>query len=284
MIQRTGAVVHFGSSTIGNQSATSPARDPEDCSAPRAAASATVSRPVARRSQVRGSVSTTFGGFPRVVSDPGDALHRDERRHPYLDACAGGQRRQRPCRESHRLGEIGALGRRGGVVAQPVREGGHGSAGLRRIRGTSGGHTLFCLLNVPAFGLRPPSAAVQAGRNCPVDGHRSRRRPPRQGVPRRLRRTDRARRGFGPGRSRRRPRVEGHPQRCRDRPGFAARRQRRRRRPAGADHHRGRRPLSAVDPVERRRRRPGQHRVRQQVRGVQLTETRRLHNMFRAGP
>src|SRR5690606_26225044 len=54
----------------GNQSAISPARTPDSCNVPAATASVTVSSPVASRSQVRGSVSTTFGGFPRLCLVP----------------------------------------------------------------------------------------------------------------------------------------------------------------------------------------------------------------------
>jgi hypothetical protein len=59
-----------GSWTTGRNWAISPAREPDDWTAPPATASGSVSRPVASRSQVRGSVSTTLGGFPRVCARP----------------------------------------------------------------------------------------------------------------------------------------------------------------------------------------------------------------------
>ena len=56
--------------TRGSAGAISPARAPESCTAPLAAASASSIRPVASSSHVRGSVSTTFGGVPRVCLGP----------------------------------------------------------------------------------------------------------------------------------------------------------------------------------------------------------------------
>ena len=57
--------------------------------APSATASAQVSRPVASRSQVAASVSTTLGGVPRVCRGPGHQLDGDVRRHPQLHRPAG---------------------------------------------------------------------------------------------------------------------------------------------------------------------------------------------------
>ncbi len=88
----------------GSQRATSPARDPDICTA--APASSRSSSPVASSSQVRGSVSTTLGGFPRV----GGALRctaprrraapspRRWRPVPTLPGCARSAGRLRPAR------------------------------------------------------------------------------------------------------------------------------------------------------------------------------------------
>src|SRR5258708_29666834 len=57
-------------SNRGNQWPISPAREPDSRSAPAAFASSSDSSPVASRSQVRGSASTTFGGVPRVCLGP----------------------------------------------------------------------------------------------------------------------------------------------------------------------------------------------------------------------
>ncbi len=54
---------------------------------PAVAASAHGSAPVATAIQVAASISTTFGGVPRVPR-PLDHLHGSERRDPHLDAVA----------------------------------------------------------------------------------------------------------------------------------------------------------------------------------------------------
>ncbi len=69
-----------------------------------------VERPVASSSHVRGSVSTTLGGLPRVCRGTRDALHGNERRHPDLDAGARRHRSQGPGRQPDRLGEFGPFG------------------------------------------------------------------------------------------------------------------------------------------------------------------------------
>lgn len=55
---------------MGSQWATSPARLPEALTAPDTTATSNSRRPVASKSQVRGSVSTTFGGVPLVCRGP----------------------------------------------------------------------------------------------------------------------------------------------------------------------------------------------------------------------
>jgi hypothetical protein len=54
----------------GNQCSISLAREPDSASAPAPFASATDNSPAASSSQVRGSVSTTLGGVPRVCRGP----------------------------------------------------------------------------------------------------------------------------------------------------------------------------------------------------------------------
>ena len=71
-----------------------------------------------------------------------DALHRNEGRHPHLDARTGRLRGERARGQPDGLGEAGAVGCGGAVVAQPVGQRRHGLAGLRRIRSTAGRHTL----------------------------------------------------------------------------------------------------------------------------------------------
>lgn len=59
-----------GNATIGSHPAISPALVPEAVNAPDSAAASNVNSPVASSNHVRGSVSTTFGGFPLVCRGP----------------------------------------------------------------------------------------------------------------------------------------------------------------------------------------------------------------------
>ncbi|VFA93927.1 Uncharacterised protein [Nocardia farcinica] len=56
--------------TTGSQRAISPARLPDAVTSPAATASSKSRKPVANSNHVRGSVSTTFGGVPRVCRGP----------------------------------------------------------------------------------------------------------------------------------------------------------------------------------------------------------------------
>ncbi|PKV78072.1 hypothetical protein ATK86_2433 [Nocardia fluminea] len=62
--------VDAGSGTIGSHPAISPALVPDALTTPARTASSNASSPVASNNQVRASVSTTFGGFPRVCRGP----------------------------------------------------------------------------------------------------------------------------------------------------------------------------------------------------------------------
>ena len=128
--------------TSGSQCPISAARAPESRKAPLDAASATSSRPVASNSHVRGSVSTTFGGLPRRWCGSRNALHRNERRHAYLDAGSWRSGRQCARGQPHRVAKLRPPGLRQAVVAQPVGDGRHGGACLRRIDTAVVGHTL----------------------------------------------------------------------------------------------------------------------------------------------
>ena len=63
---------------------------------PPASASAQVSAPVARASQVAASVSIDGGRAAARVADAGDGLHGGVRRHPHLDRCGPGRARRAP--------------------------------------------------------------------------------------------------------------------------------------------------------------------------------------------
>ncbi len=76
---------------------------------PAASASAHCRAPVASASQVTASVSTTFGGVPRVWVRALDALDRAERGHAHLDAAARGARAELLEGEAHGGGERGAV-------------------------------------------------------------------------------------------------------------------------------------------------------------------------------
>ena len=192
-----------------------------------------------------------------------DALHRNEGRHPHLDARTGRLRGERARGQANGLGKAGAVGDGGAAVAQPVGQRGHGLAGLRRIRSTAGRHTL-----VSQSVRRPASAAVQGGRGA-ARGHRGcLRRADLAAVPRHVRVAHAADRGLAACRAGGGPGFQGDVQRGdRQRPASP---------PSSGWHRtgravsRGRRPLPAADPYQRGGRCPGQHGVRQQVCGLQF--------------
>ena len=96
------------------------ARGPLALISPASRAWAQDSRPRASLTQVTGSVSTTFGGVPRVCRGPAKALDRGVRRHPDLH---------------------GAAGRVGGQQAEQVGDGGPEGLPLRlRVRLERLGH------------------------------------------------------------------------------------------------------------------------------------------------
>ena len=131
------------SATTGSHAAISGARAPDRLSLPPAAASSTRSSPVASSSHVRGSVSTTLGGLPRVCRGP----------EMHWTATNGGTRTSTlapgaivaSVRAVSRTASASSARSGAGRVSsrKPVGERENGGTRLRRICGAADGHTLL---------------------------------------------------------------------------------------------------------------------------------------------